>query len=567
MDAFRTPMHSRYCRTFALALALFCVNGSFADKLPSGLGRLNPAGLPVDWIYEGTAFQVLRSADAAGSSVPVYRLRHPLYGYFLTASTAEVSQAGTNGFVREGVAFYTPKVGRLTVHRFRNPGNGTYFYALPGDANVDPRLTDEGVAFYAYRPSSFEGADEPPSLNRTPIIDVARYRNASSGHYLFTAGKESPYVVGAFYFGSFSDSAHGIIDGVARVHKRRNDWWGGVSDFFGGEPGIPADRRGWSGDWSYLKPAIGYYDQKSVTTLEKHIRQAADAGLTFFSFYWYWSRKENGERFPEALRSFLQARNSEQMKFNLSLFAHPWDEDMRIDASNAAEVANRIVTYFEKPNYLRLPDGRPVIMIGDFRNFSMSAGSSCADTRCRVKALENFIVLLKQASFRRIGTKPFVQVQAAAAGWDSVRETDGVSCVMPPMRLEGATPYPQFAASTFSPIARKGKPVSPCMLQNFDERPRQDILITDRKKVRYLVGKTDALFRHNLLVTKEFSDTTYASGRDPASRIVYLYAWNEWHEGGILEPNVATDAQDLNIVTDVFQLPRSSSRCLDHDAC
>jgi Glycosyltransferase WbsX len=175
--------------------------------------------------------------------------------------------------------------------------------------------------------------------------------------------------------------------------------------------------------------------------------------------------------------------------------------------------------------------------------------------------------LLKHASTKRLGTTPFVQIQAAAAGWDSVLGIDGVTCVVPPMKLESGTPYPRFGESTFSQLARAGKPVSPCMLQNFDERPRQDILIADRKRIRYLTGKTDSLFRQNLLATKQFSDAAYESGKHPASRIIYLYAWNEWHEGGILEPNVLSGARDLNIVTDVFQLPRSLSPCLDHGAC
>ena len=114
---------------------------------------------------------------------------------------------------------------------------------------------------------------------------------------------------------------------------------------------------------------------------------------------------------------------------------------------------------------------------------------------------------------------------------------------------------------------RPGKPVSPCMMQNFDERPRQDVQIKERAAVRYFVGKTDALFRQNLQAAKQFSDHAFAKDGSPASRIIYLYAWNEWHEGGILEPNTATGARDLNIVTDVFSLPRLPSRCLEGNAC
>ena len=80
--------------------------------------------------------------------------------------------------------------------------------------------------------------------------------------------------------------------------------------------------------------------------------------------------------------------------------------------------------------------------------------------------------------------------------------------------------------------------MSPCIFENFDERPRQDILVSDRSAIRYLIGKTDTLFRQNLMSARNFSDRAYAATGSPVARIVYLYAWNEWHEGGIVEPNV-----------------------------
>jgi hypothetical protein len=105
------------------------------------------------------------------------------------------------------------------------------------------------------------------------------------------------------------------------------------------------------------------------------------------------------------------------------------------------------------------------------------------------------------------------------------------------------------------------------MLSDFDERPRQDILIKDRATVRYFVGKTDGAFRRNMEAAKKFSDMEFLRTADASAHIIYLYAWNEWHEGGVLEPNVETGAKDLNIATDVFQLPRKPSLCLDYGSC
>ena len=144
-----------------------------------------------------------------------------------------------------------------------------------------------------------------------------------------------------------------------------------------------------------------------------------------------------------------------------------------------------------------------------------------------------------------------------------------MTCLSPPFKVSGLgeAAYPELSQDTFRQILASNKPVSPCMFENFDERPRQDILIADRASIRYLVGKTDALLRHNLTVAREVSDASFKARGSAAASIVYLYAWNEWHEGGILEPNAHSGAHDLNIVTDVFQLPRSPSACLDAGQC
>jgi hypothetical protein len=138
---------------------------------------------------------------------------------------------------------------------------------------------------------------------------------------------------------------------------------------------------------------------------------------------------------------------------------------------------------------------------------------------------------------------------------------------VPPFNVGPATPYPRFEPSVFADLASLGKPVSPCMLENFDERPRQDIAIAERGTVRRLVGKTDEAFLHNLDAARRFSDGQWARDHDPSERIVYLYAWNEWHEGGILEPNAATGAHDLDLVSKAFGLPRKPSPCLDQGKC
>jgi hypothetical protein len=379
-------------------------------------------------------------------------------------------------------------------------------------------------------------------------------------------GADPPYVVGALYFGSFAPSARELAEGTERVYGRKGDWWGGVRDFHG-DTGVKQDSRGWSGDFSHLKPAIGYYDQSSTATLEQHIRQASDAGLAFFGFYFYWSRAKDGERQPEALHSFLAARNPSKLRFNLVLYAHPWDDDMAVAGDGYDALARKLAGYFADDRYLRLPDGRPVFVIGDSGNLRAPDGSRCNSDACNALAADRLVDAIDRAAGTR-GTKaPFVQVQAGARGWKLMKRVQGVMCAVPPFTVGPSTAYPRFEPSVFADLASLGKPVSACMLDNFDERPRQDIAIAERGMVRRLVGKSDAAFLHNLSAARRFSDEAYARDHDPSERIVYLYAWNEWHEGGILEPNAATGAHELDLVSKAFGLPRKPSPCLDQGRC
>ena len=524
---------------------------------PAAQVRSNPAGLGENWTYEGVAFNAFRSPSPSVATEPVYRYHDGAGGYLFAASTAGVTAAQNDNHDSDGVAFYAPSKGGRSVFRFRDRATGRALLTLNEKEGVVAGLEADGVAFLAY----------PVAGAPSSSIPVWRYRNTRTGAYLYTASSENPYSVGAFYFSTFAPSGKSIIAGAAAIYGRRNDWWGGVEDFYGRQPNVKMDTRGWVGDWSYLKPQIGYYDESQTATLERQINQAADAGLSFFSFYWYWSNAAQDSRLPEALTSFLAARNVARLKFNLTLYAHPWDDDMAISPSNSGRVIDKLVGLFSRPQYLRLPDGRPVFAIGDDRNFRDEHGDKCADEACITRALNSFLRILNERSVAVVGAKPYVQISIGVPGWDRIDEIDGLTCTVPPIELKAGTPYPSFDEQQIAALAHNHKTLSPCMLENFDERPRQDILIKDRGAIRFLVGKTEAKFRANLTAVRQFSDSQYEATKDPAAHVVYLYAWNEWHEGGILEPNVATGAADLNVVTEAFHLPRSSSPCLEQGKC
>ena len=92
----------------------------------------------------------------------------------------------------------------------------------------------------------------------------------------------------------------------------------------------------------------------------------------------------------------------------------------------------------------------------------------------------------------------------------------------------------------------------PGFTQNFDERPRYGCI----KDPPCLYDPTDSFrknFQRDLALLKAWMDE---QSREE-SRILSIYAWNEWHEGGIIEPNVRDGARYLDVINVVFRLPKN----------
>jgi hypothetical protein len=63
---------------------------------------------------------------------------------------------------------------------------------------------------------------------------------------------------------------------------------------------------------------------------------------------------------------------------------------------------------------------------------------------------------------------------------------------------------------------------------------------------------------------RSFMDTNRGSD---VNRFLTLYAWNEWHEGGILEPNVQDGAAYINQITAAFTVPYINRSCRTSGMC
>jgi hypothetical protein len=120
-------------------------------------------------------------------------------------------------------------------------------------------------------------------------------------------------------------------------------------------------------EFSGRTPIWGWRDD-TKETMERQIDLAADNGVSFFSFCWYWADNKgpinvaaiqnDSKHIPMSL--FMQAKNNDRMEFCLLVANHDGFEIVGEEAWRQA--ADYWIKIFSHPRYLRI-DGKPLLII------------------------------------------------------------------------------------------------------------------------------------------------------------------------------------------------------------
>lgn len=474
-------------------------------------------------------------------------------GWFWTLSQAEgAAAAGQFGMTpqhtRLGFLRRQAFPGSQPVYRLRVADRSAYLLTASASERQSllgsGRFTEGGVLGYAAA-SQLPGTEPLYRMSNGAewrVVPAARQAEFSQRGYRTDGplGHVWPafHRVGAIYFGTFDAKGNqSMLAGVERVYKRPGDWWGGLRDFAGS--GVPRNAWHWpEEDFRDREPAIGYYDDADPETLRKQIIQATGAGLRYFSFYWYWNPADGGaENYIEGLRAFLKAGNRNDISFNVLPCLHPWADgpvSLKLPEEQITKAANLIVdTYLTQPNYLRANDGRPILSVCDARGIgrgSLTGGVHAEDTR-------RFTDAVRARARARLGEEVLITlngVPPAAAGFD------GSDCLG---QFDNSRSYQRYADNQRGFFRNYPGALIRCATSDFDERPRIAIAIPDpgpdpvrlRERFRWYPDADLAGFERLLdNVRADIAESTRPSTVD---NFVSLYAWNEWHEGGYVEPN------------------------------
>jgi hypothetical protein len=295
--------------------------------------------------------------------------------------------------------------------------------------------------------------------------------------------------------------------------------------------------------------------------MEQKIDVAADHGVDAFLFDWYWfsGRDWKGPMFERALNEgYLKAPNRARVKFALM-----WaNQDLSADSPGAIgrevfdTLTDHIVKdYFSSDSYWTI-DGRCYFSIYQLQTFIDGMGG----VQQAKEALDS--LRAKTMAAGRKGIYLNVMDWQVPANAKEVLRTLGVDSVtsyvwVHKIELKNfpKTDYKKTADEYFSQWdAHKddyGVPYFPNATKGWDPTPRVPATETyDGKKypnTPVLWDNSPKKFKAALEQARERA-LTLPMGQ----RVVTIYAWNEWTEGGYLEPDTVHKLASLKAIKSVF---------------
>jgi hypothetical protein len=333
-----------------------------------------------------------------------------------------------------------------------------------------------------------------------------------------------------------------------------------------------------TGEWEIIKkgtarfeghyqpkvPLWGYELDDDPKVMEKWIDAATDHGINTFIFDWYWF--DEGPFLESSLNNgFLEAENNEKMNFYLMWANHDvkrnyWnvhkfndDEtllwDGAVDLDNFKTIVSRVISrYFKQPNYYKI-DGKPVFSIFSIRNLLEGLGGIeqtkdaldyfREETRkAGFPGLHLQVIVFSSPSHDLVGdinTLQFNSVTKYNWGWS--REQDYIKWAT--SAAEQRNHWDSGISVPFFPNVSIGWDDSP----RFPAKGAADI-------VRF--NKSPESFAASLELAKKYSDDHPAQ-----PKLITIFSWNEWIEGGYLLPDAKYGFKYLETVKRVMCKPNN----------
>ncbi len=270
------------------------------------------------------------------------------------------------------------------------------------------------------------------------------------------------------------------------------------------------------------QPIWGWRDD-SPAIIKQQIDLAADHGVGFFAFCWYW-RDDGGKINKKAIKDdplhtslelYLKAKNNHRLKFCLLVANHGGAEIKGVE--NWRTAAEYWMPYFKHPQYVTV-GGKPLIIV-----FNPEGGDK-----------EGFIQAQNAA---RKADLPGIAIAGCGGGTLETGYTHRTHYNINPGYISKSEQHAFAELVAANRAEWKGssrQPYIPIITAGWDKRPWEGPTGLNQEPGWYYPDRTPEqltdFIRDAITWMDKHPDQT------TAERIALVYAWNEFGEGGYLAP-------------------------------
>jgi hypothetical protein len=292
-------------------------------------------------------------------------------------------------------------------------------------------------------------------------------------------------------------------------------------------------------DFPDREPVWGWrHDAQEI--MERQIDLAADNGIDFFLFCWYW-RDDKGpinkaliDSIPQhvSLKLYMNARNKNRIKFGFLIANHQGAEI--VGNENWTEAVKYWSDYLKDLQYVTV-DGKPLVVIFNSDGID-SEGLEKMQEVAKKEGLEG--LSLAGCGAKAMGKPGFTHrthynvIPGYSAGSEEHK-------------------YQELVDATKNQwVGTEDQPYIPLLTVGWDKRPWEGPRGNNVKDGWYFPDHTPEQFKNFLTDAIQWMDDNPT--KTTKERIVLIYAWNELGEGGYLVPTKGDpDAIYLKQVKDV----------------
>jgi hypothetical protein len=291
------------------------------------------------------------------------------------------------------------------------------------------------------------------------------------------------------------------------------------------------------------QPVWGWRDD-TQQIMEQQIDLAADNGVDFFLYCWYWHDNlsrinttaiENDSKHT-GMKLHFTAANKDRLRFALLIANHSGAEIIGDD--NWAAAVRYWAQYFRDPLYMTV-DSKPLIVL---------FGTSDATVTSKNLAI------MQEAAVKE-GFKSGLSIIGCGG---NARDKEGFTHTTHYNVVPGYSAGSEqhdfselIAATEAQWIGSAEQPYIPLLTSGWDKRPWEGPAGSNQAPGWYFTGDTPDVFKGFLKDAITWMDNN--PSKTVKDRVVLIYAWNEIGEGGYLVPTLDdSDARKLKKIKELL---------------